>query len=359
MLSDNERTRYHNALRKLKNSQLYDRFAYWHYQYAQEGGAHQGPAFAPWHREFINRYEIALKEFDPTVSLPYWDSVLDQNLPNPLDSILWTDDFAGRTYDIGYVNTGSFGDWKTIAVNNRDPVPDKTDPEFQNYNRILGGTKIKRLFNTTGQLFTEEIVQGILTNNSIHRILTSPTAREGCSVKMRWTNELPYSLEVAHGTIHNYIGGDFGNPTPEEQENSYPQPSIFCHTPAHYLSNPMYPFYDENNLPLKNSDGLSNIYSEFYQYEPRPMCNEFTLNCGSKYLFCDRSHGLLRCASKIKLGGNCTGFTNGEDACFRGHCENGVCVAGGGSEFDPFQQEAWSSHFVPSSEDGGDMPGTK
>lgn len=51
----------------------------------------------------------------------------------------------------------------------------------------------------------------------------------------------------------------------------------------------------------------------------------------------------------------------GEDACFRGRCENGVCVAGGSSESDPFaaQQGAWSSSFVPSSEGEGEMPGTK
>ena len=29
---------------------------------------------------------------------------------------------------------------------------------------------------------------------------------------MRWNTGLEYSLEVAHGSVHNFMGGDFGNP---------------------------------------------------------------------------------------------------------------------------------------------------
>ena len=35
--------------------------------------AHQRPAFLPWHREYLRRYELALQEHDPNVTLPYWD----------------------------------------------------------------------------------------------------------------------------------------------------------------------------------------------------------------------------------------------------------------------------------------------
>ncbi len=41
------------------------------------------------------RLEIALRMIDPSVAIPYWDSVLEQNLPDARDSYVWTDDFLG------------------------------------------------------------------------------------------------------------------------------------------------------------------------------------------------------------------------------------------------------------------------
>jgi hypothetical protein len=34
---------------------------------------HNCPAFVPWHRELINRFEALIREIDPELSLHYWD----------------------------------------------------------------------------------------------------------------------------------------------------------------------------------------------------------------------------------------------------------------------------------------------
>lgn len=55
-LSVEERQRFHSAMQELKTSGEYDRLANQHSAFANAGGAHAGPAFLPWHREFVKRW---------------------------------------------------------------------------------------------------------------------------------------------------------------------------------------------------------------------------------------------------------------------------------------------------------------
>ncbi|CAK5062682.1 unnamed protein product [Meloidogyne enterolobii] len=94
-----------------------------------------------------------------------------------------------------------------------------------------------------------------------------------------------------------------------------------CASDDHYANATMEPF---NNLV--NIDALKNVYTDLlYEYATRPNCDNIT-DCGSKYLFCHRSHGKPECVAKIKIGGNCTGFEK-EDICMHGYCKNGICLA--------------------------------
>ena len=69
---------------------------YWHTQQTvhDEMGTysniHETLAFLPWHREFVNRYEILLQQYDPTVKLLYWDWTT-----NPSATLSFMGSFSG------------------------------------------------------------------------------------------------------------------------------------------------------------------------------------------------------------------------------------------------------------------------
>lgn len=46
----------------------------------------RGKNFLAWHRRFIKMFEQQLQMIDPTVTLPYWDSVTDRAIPAALDT---------------------------------------------------------------------------------------------------------------------------------------------------------------------------------------------------------------------------------------------------------------------------------
>ncbi|KAI3413412.1 hypothetical protein GPALN_010906 [Globodera pallida] len=306
MLTDDERARYHAALKAIKKSGEYDNIARIHSNPTIVGGAHSGPAFLPWHREYLKRMEIALRQVDPTIAIPYWDSSLEAQLPTPADSHLFTKEFMGSTDEQGNLVYGHFANWKTIEGN-------------PNIRRRVGGD---------GKGFTEDEINWFLNQVQIDQIMTYSAPQPG----------------ITHGNVHLFVGGFLTLPNGTlqedgdmaEQTRSANDPIFFMH---HSFVDYLWEMwrqskqtrenreteYPMDNAPWQNRDGLSNKYTDnMYEYAPRPNCRKGP-NCGSKLLFCDRSHGQPHCAAKVRPGGNCTGFINGEDVCLNGICQNGKC----------------------------------
>lgn len=68
-LGTEERLRFHTALEKLKRSGEYNKIAQWHTKPEMSGGAHSGPAFLPWHREYIKRLMSSINVFHDVAHL--------------------------------------------------------------------------------------------------------------------------------------------------------------------------------------------------------------------------------------------------------------------------------------------------
>lgn len=142
-LTFQEKQDFINAVWKLKRNGKYNQYVKWHVDAMTRAtpapgespnpqvrnAAHRGPAFLPWHREFLRRFEKDLRAEVPGVTIPYWDWTQDAELSDPKTAPIWNDDFMGGDgdpSDNNYVKTGPFkydpSDSTTWRVANTDGV---------------------------------------------------------------------------------------------------------------------------------------------------------------------------------------------------------------------------------------------
>ncbi len=108
--------RYVRAIRALNResggASVYDGFVRIHVDHAHT--AYGTPAFLPWNRVFLRRFELALQRIDPAARVPYWDWTRDARAPAG-SPVLGDRYFGGNGSGEGReVRDGSFAGW-TVA----------------------------------------------------------------------------------------------------------------------------------------------------------------------------------------------------------------------------------------------------
>lgn len=256
--------------------------------------------------------ELALRFEDPNAFLPYWDSTLDEGLPNPCDSVLWSLHLIGNAD--GFVTSGPFSNW--TATNQSG------DNFGEGIYRSCGSNKRGRLINPAD-------IYNIMNLKSYQEML--------CFC----TNIL---VEGAHGVVHNFVGGHMSSielspndpvfflhhafidyiwekwrlvhQNRQQRQTQYPANNDTCNSDD-IGNDQMKPF-----IGLKITDGLNNYYTDvFYTYSISPYAGY----CKSPYLFFNERMLPPRCLAKIKMGGNCSGF-DGLNSCYNGDCVSGTCI---------------------------------
>lgn len=90
-LTDVERDRYVQALHHVKATGVVDQLANEHAAFFHQG-IHGTSHFLPWHRDFLRRFEDALRTYHPDITIPYWNSTVDTSPSDPL----WDNAFLGQ-----------------------------------------------------------------------------------------------------------------------------------------------------------------------------------------------------------------------------------------------------------------------
>ena len=282
-LTTAERASFVTAIKALKANGVYDEFVEQHraaFLAGPNDPAHGGPAFLPWHREYLRRFERALQEIDPNVSLPYWDWTVDRT---PTAS-LWGPDFMGGngTGADQRVMDGPFafatGEW---TLNVRDP----------------GDTAsfLSRAFGAMGSLPIQQAV------NAAKGVVPYDAAPWNANSGMN--NSFRNRLEgVIHNPGHMWVGGSMmamSSPNDpvfwlhhcnidrlwaewqrEHPERVYLPPSG---TPAvvagHALDDPMPPWNDEATPPTPRSVLDHHALEYTYDNEPTsPQAVDLTID---------------------------------------------------------------------------------
>jgi hypothetical protein len=184
---------------------------------------HGCPAFLPWHRELVNRFEELIRGIDPQLSLHYWDWNDDPtNAPDGQGGVvnLFTPDFMGNANDpaTGGV-TDAGGPWLAADFYNPHADPFRSDSEFDPANNPVDPPRTLKRHKRQGVPPVGKTVSGS-TWPTDDQLIDAPTWEAfndlmgGC--------ELGTSNNCAHGMAHLYIGGTLGN-----AHTSFRDPFVF------------------------------------------------------------------------------------------------------------------------------------
>ncbi|EFP02964.1 CRE-TYR-5 protein [Caenorhabditis remanei] len=343
-LKDEDRIMIENAWNAMKKSGLYNKIGRVH----KYSGVHSGPAFTLWHREFLKRLELALRDHmkNPDFGLPFWDSTLDSLLPEPKDSIIFSELFLGEVDDKGFVKNGPYHNWETME----------------------GRAQIFRNFgeDDSGEMLNDARVDWLINNPDINMILGATMPLTTCPMNHTLDARM---LEFSHDYVHFFVNGDMSKSysssndvcfvyhhgmidwifetwrqnmqTREERETQYPKSDERCFPFWHNGDNSMpllqvlnsscfnsYIISEIMSQPHKNKDALSNGYTDFmYEYYPRSTCSKDKPDCHSPYLFCyipPNDEHPPSCVSKVRRNGVCKGFEDWP-ICYWGKCVDGKC----------------------------------
>jgi len=200
-VSKEERDRLRDAIIKLQTQRRYPGqrsdspvggVTYWFKQDEIHANSHvhNCPAFVPWHRELVNRFEALIREIDPELSLHYWDWTQDpRNLPDGQGGVinLFASDFFG-------VPNGNPGEpmqadsgppWRPDGFYVPDANPFRSDNEFDPNNNP---------FDPPRDL-PYAVGSGL------------PGIDDGAALNATSFRAFHDAINISHGIAHGYIGG--------------------------------------------------------------------------------------------------------------------------------------------------------
>jgi tyrosinase len=225
---------------------IYDTFVLRHLESFAGGHAHEGPAFLPWHRQFLLEFERELRKVNPNVTVPYWDFTVDNSPTSPI----WSSDFLG-------------GD------GNRDNKSIVEDGPFAQGKWILpvDGTDLRRQFGLFAETLPtlKEVEAGlaIMIYDSLPFDLGS-SVEESFRNYVEGFNHLSGEAEM-HNRVHLWLGGS-------STIDVSPNDPIFWLLHANFdrIWAEWEALYGLNYLPLSGARPGHNLHDTMFPFDVAP-----------------------------------------------------------------------------------------
>ena len=261
------------------------------------------------------RFEQALNQMVSGVAVPYWDSVLDSDLPDPRDSVLFTPDYMGSAG--GSVN-GPFAGFPVYP--NCQSFGATLERHANGSANWLYNDNDINYFEYAHSLFSDLANDPVIEfdHGGVYQFFTGHMSDLNCAT----ADPLFY---LHHSFVDCTFQHFLDNTIPPVTPNDYPAPA--AGGPDHQAWAQMTPC-----LFINNRDGLDASRYQQYTCDQRPS----SISCGSHShcgnldaLWCDYRLALFKCRARVKTGGNCTGLP--DDACqpctsgFTAQCAGNVC----------------------------------
>ncbi len=168
---------------------IYDFFVFWHEQaltlstppgQRERNAAHSGPAFLPWHRYMLVRFESFLRQAldDDDVRIPYWDWAAGAALDDPTESRLWQAELMGQFEGSAW----------TVRL--------ESDP--RDGMQRVAGRSLSRALGAQLSLPSRSEVRAVV---NLENSYDSPPYDESASGARN-------RIELLHNRVHMWVGGD-------------------------------------------------------------------------------------------------------------------------------------------------------
>ncbi|KAL7749189.1 hypothetical protein RI367_005340 [Sorochytrium milnesiophthora] len=231
--------------------------------------------FLPWHRLYLTDYENALREIDPTVTIPYWG--WDEDSDNPEGSPVMTAAAYGSSVPNQCIPDGPFQSFTTHVV------------------RTTPGSSVD------AQGAPRCVTRGFDPNGQSSRIPSTAVLGQLISQSARYSDFSKQLEDGPHGQVHVWVGGDMG------QRFSPNDPIFFAH---HAFIDKMFTdFQAQRNLPYEGA-----AYNLRRPVSSRDQLTPFTKSDGTPYTVADVWDPNTFCVSYVPRGqGGNNNNNNGGD----------------------------------------------